>query len=134
MLNLFRQSFYGGVIAIAVTCLVNDKAIAQNETDVLRFSQQIPIGTVRIIGLCGAYGALGADLSSISGNPAGIGMYRRSDFGGNLGAFLITVICSSSILILVRAPSISTKTVCGARGMSVGIDLGQDLPPAHTSD
>lgn len=87
MLNLFRQAFYGGVIAIAVTCLVNDKAIAQNETDVLRFSQQNPIGTVRTIGLCGAYGALGADLSSISGNPAGIGMYRRSDFGGNLGAF-----------------------------------------------
>tara|TARA_B100000683_G_C12486094_1_gene553094 strand:- start:833 stop:2188 length:1356 start_codon:yes stop_codon:yes gene_type:complete len=39
------------------------------------------------MGLCGAYGALGADLASSGINPAGIGMYRRSDTGGCLGIF-----------------------------------------------
>ena len=58
---------------------------AQNEEDVLRFSQLSHLGTVRTMGLCGAYGALGADLASASINPAGIGMYRRSDASMSLG-------------------------------------------------
>lgn len=36
-------------------------------------------GSARHVGMGGATGALGADLSSISLNPAGIGMFRRSD-------------------------------------------------------
>ena len=37
-------------------------------------------GTARFIGMGGAMGSLGADLSVMSTNPAGIGLYRRSDF------------------------------------------------------
>ena len=37
------------------------------------------IGTSRFVGMGGALGALGADLSVISWNPAGIGIYRKSD-------------------------------------------------------
>jgi hypothetical protein len=33
----------------------------------------------------GAFGALGADLASLNGNPAGIGMYRRGDAGVTTG-------------------------------------------------
>lgn len=44
------------------------------------------IGTARFVGMGGAMGALGADMSVISWNPAGIGMFRKSDialtFGG----------------------------------------------------
>lgn len=36
-------------------------------------------GTARYVGMGGAMSALGADLSTIGTNPAGIGMYRRSD-------------------------------------------------------
>ncbi len=32
------------------------------------------------MGLSGAYGAIGADFSTLSSNPAGIGLYRRSEF------------------------------------------------------
>lgn len=43
-------------------------------------------GTARYVGMAGAMGALGADLSTMSFNPAGLGLYRRSDvaitFGG----------------------------------------------------
>ena len=36
-------------------------------------------GTARFVGMGGAMGALGADISVMGTNPAGIGLYRRSD-------------------------------------------------------
>ena len=53
---------------------------AQNETDALRFSQTFPGGTARTIGMSGAFGAFGGDFSTLSINPAGIGVYRSSEF------------------------------------------------------
>ena len=47
------------------------------------------IGTARYVGMGGALGALGADMSVISRNPAGIGLFRKNDialtFGGTWG-------------------------------------------------
>ncbi len=43
-------------------------------------------GSARYVGMGGALGALGADLSVISSNPAGIGLYRKSDVGFTFGA------------------------------------------------
>ncbi|MCM1108177.1 MAG: hypothetical protein NC388_03850 [Clostridium sp.] len=42
------------------------------------------IGTARYVGMGGAMGALGADLSLMSSNPAGIGLYRRADLAGTV--------------------------------------------------
>ena len=42
-------------------------------------------GTARYVGMGGAMDALGADISTISTNPAGIGLFRRSTFSGSLG-------------------------------------------------
>lgn len=53
---------------------------AQNEEDVLRYSIYDITGTARYMGLGGAYGAIGADFSSLSNNPAGIGLYKKSEF------------------------------------------------------
>lgn len=52
---------------------------AQNEIDALRYSQTPLTGTARSIGLGGAMGAVGGDFSSISINPAAIGVYRSSE-------------------------------------------------------
>jgi len=54
-------------------------AIAQNEVDALRFTRYQYGGTARSMGMGGAYGALGADFSSLSTNPAGMGLYKRSE-------------------------------------------------------
>ena len=43
-------------------------------------------GSSRYVGMGGALGALGADLSVISSNPAGMGLYRKSDVGITFGA------------------------------------------------
>jgi len=53
---------------------------AQNENDALRYSLINYGGTARFSGLSGAYGAVGADFSSLSQNPAGIALYRKSEF------------------------------------------------------
>lgn len=52
---------------------------AQNEVDALRYSQLTFGGTARGMGIGGALGALGADFTSLSVNPAGIGLYRSSE-------------------------------------------------------
>lgn len=72
-------------IFLGLLCL-NLSTYAQNEVDVLRYSMLDWHGiSGRSAGMAGAFGALGADLSSMSINPAGIGLYRRSDFGISLG-------------------------------------------------
>ena len=44
------------------------------------FSQTTPGGTARIQGLGGSQIALGADMSSIFSNPAGLGLFNKSVF------------------------------------------------------
>jgi hypothetical protein len=54
--------------------------MAQNTDDALRLSLTRPSGTARSISLGDAMGALGGDYSSIGINPAGIAVYRSSEF------------------------------------------------------
>ncbi|MCM1490524.1 MAG: outer membrane protein transport protein [Muribaculum sp.] len=56
-------------------------AEAQSAIDAYRFSQPDMKGTARFMSMGGAFGALGGDLSAISSNPAGLGVYRRSEIG-----------------------------------------------------
>ncbi|MCK4360276.1 MAG: hypothetical protein KAV70_00910, partial [Bacteroidales bacterium] len=49
-------------------------ALSQNSVDALRYSKITFGGTARYMGMCGAFGALGADFSVLSTNPAGIGL------------------------------------------------------------
>jgi hypothetical protein len=55
-------------------------ALAQNEVDALRYTRYGLTGSARIQGIGGAQTALGADVSTIASNPAGLGMFRRSEF------------------------------------------------------
>jgi len=52
---------------------------SQNIDDALRYSQLFYNGTARFNAMGGAFTALGGDLSSLSLNPAGIGVYRSSE-------------------------------------------------------
>lgn len=53
---------------------------AQNLNDALRYSQYDYFGTARSAAVAGSLGALGADFSVASTNPAGIAWMRRSQF------------------------------------------------------
>lgn len=48
--------------------------------DLAELSRTHVFGTSRVMGMGGAFVSLGADLTSMSLNPAGLGMYRRSEF------------------------------------------------------
>jgi hypothetical protein len=53
---------------------------AQSHVDALRYSQPSIGGTARSVAMGGAFGALGGDFSTLSTNPAGLGVYRGSEF------------------------------------------------------
>jgi len=53
---------------------------AQDHSQAFRFSQVYPVGTARFQSLGGALGAVGGDFTAASQNPAGLGLYRGSEF------------------------------------------------------
>ena len=53
-----------------------------NEVDAYTLSNAGLGGTARSISMGGAFGALGGDMSVISSNPAGLGIYRSSEVSG----------------------------------------------------
>lgn len=59
-------------------------AFAQSAVTAYDIAQPDLKGTARYMGMAGAFGALGGDLSAISQNPGGIGVYRSSDIGFTL--------------------------------------------------
>lgn len=59
-------------------------AMAQSAPDAYNFSQTDMRGTARFLSMGGAFTALGGDLSCLNQNPAGIGVYRRSEIGATL--------------------------------------------------
>ncbi len=67
-------------VIIIISVLFSFSLYAQNEVDALRFSSSVYGGTARGVSMGGAFGSLGGDLSSISYNPAGLGVYRSSEF------------------------------------------------------
>lgn len=68
-------------IWIAIIALASSAFLqAQNEVDALRYSQLTFGGTARSSAVAGAFGALGGDFSTLSVNPAGIGIYKSSEF------------------------------------------------------
>jgi hypothetical protein len=66
-------------ITIVILALVPFLVKAQNFTDALRFSFSSIQGTARSGGMGNAFGALGGDFTSVSINPAGLGIYRSGE-------------------------------------------------------
>ena len=65
------------MIALAMFTVVG--AGAQTIYDATNIAQKELNGTARFVGMGGAMGALGGDISTIGTNPAGIGIYRSND-------------------------------------------------------
>jgi hypothetical protein len=67
-------------LILLALCSVSEIVKSQNEVDALRYSRTTFGGTSRYMAMGGAFGALGADFSTLSSNPAGIGLYKKSEF------------------------------------------------------
>lgn len=57
---------------------------SQSAVDALQLTQGDFRGTARFMSMGGAFTALGGDLSTLTQNPAGIGIYRHSEIGATL--------------------------------------------------
>jgi hypothetical protein len=66
------------LIIVAVLSSLNG-IYAQNFDDALRYSQVFYNGTARFMSMSGAFTALGGDISALSQNPAGLGLFRSSE-------------------------------------------------------
>ena len=65
---------------LVVTILLYIQINSQTIQDAIRYSSFDVGGTARTVGIGGGIGALGADFSAMSTNPAGLAAYRRSEF------------------------------------------------------
>ncbi|OAQ42211.1 hypothetical protein A5893_03600 [Pedobacter psychrophilus] len=68
------------IILAAIIVIAAQSTYAQYLGDALRFSQLQNSNTARFEALGGSKTAIGGDLSSLYGNPAGIGMFTKSEF------------------------------------------------------
>ena len=73
-----------GMIAVCGLMLAM-AANAQNAYDAERLLSNDLNGTARFVGMGGAMGALGGDMSVMGTNPAGIGIFRSNDFSVSMG-------------------------------------------------
>lgn len=71
-------------------------AYAQGGYDAGNIVQSDLNGTARYVGMGGALNALGADMSTMNSNPAGIGLFRKSDIS-----------VTGSILVSAEAPQLT---------------------------
>lgn len=60
-------------------------SFSQGEIEALKYSRNELYGTARSMAMANAFGALGGDITGVSINPAGIGVYRSSEIVGTLG-------------------------------------------------
>lgn len=75
-----RKSVF--ILSAAIACSLT--ASAQSAMDGYQLSKPDMNGTARFMGMAGAFGALGGDMTTLSYNPAGIGVYRSSEIGATV--------------------------------------------------
>jgi len=67
------------ILTIGIGMFCSLAAFAQNDVDAMRYSQLTFGGTARFASMGGSMGALGGDISCLSFNPAGIGVFRKTE-------------------------------------------------------
>jgi len=71
-----------------LSILFSSQTFSQTITEAVRYSSFDYASTARSIGVGGAFSSLGADLSAVAQNPAGLGEYRFGEFVFSFGAVI----------------------------------------------
>ncbi len=83
-----KKTIYLALCSSLISSIGYSQQIPPNVEDALRSAWFIPNGTARSIAIGGAMGSLGGDLSAANVNPAGIGVYKTSEFVITPGVYL----------------------------------------------
>ncbi|MBL7859401.1 MAG: outer membrane protein transport protein [Cyclobacteriaceae bacterium] len=111
-----------GLALTVITLSFSEQVIAQSFVDnALLFSRTNPAGSARIQSLGGAQTSLGGDYSSALSNPAGLGMFNKSEFTFSPGLNFYNT--SSSYLETSQKDS---KTVFNIPGLSFVLHQPQE--------
>jgi hypothetical protein len=74
------------ILSILTAMILYCDVSSQNEVDAIRYSYSpFVANSARSMGMGGAFGAFGADISCLYSNPAGLGQYKRYSFEMGLG-------------------------------------------------
>ena len=122
------------LLFIFVSFLFISNVNAQTLADVIRYSRSDLQGTARAAAMGNAFGSLGGDFTSVSINPAGLGVYRSDEFsltaaytGKNVNANYLGMDSKESTSFL-SIPSMgyvsSFKNSSSNRGSLVNINFG----------
>jgi hypothetical protein len=103
------------VSLIVLNLILINGLYAQNDLDVLRYSHPEIGGDSRFVSMAGSMGALGANLSCVNFNPAGIGLYRKGEL--NFSAGIQTTTSQSSYNNMVTN-DFKTNLFLGSVGMA----------------
>ena len=68
------------IILFAISLMTSSLLMAQYAEDALRYSGYSLTGSSRFMGLSGAMGSIGGDITTINYNPAGLGIYKTSEY------------------------------------------------------
>ena len=101
---------------LALSALTAMTLSAQSAFDIYQLSQGDLRGTARFMSMGGAFTALGGDLTTLSQNPAGIGVYRYSEIGATLDINLQGV---TSDFLSNKEKQNQTKVACNNFGLSL---------------
>lgn len=119
-----KKSILATVVAAMPTMM-----FAQSAVDLYQTSQTELRGTARFMSMAGAFGALGGDMSTMRQNPAGIGVYRRSEVGVTLDVDIQNSKFSS---LGESATNRQTKAACDNFGYIGSVRLDSDIMPFFT--
>jgi len=98
---------------------------AQSALDAYSLSQGDLRGTARFMSMAGAFTALGGDLTTLSQNPGGIGIYRSSEIGATLDINMQSV---TSNFLGNKTKDTQTKVACNNFGYIGTVNLGYSSP------
>lgn len=76
------------ILFVCLVCISTGIAIAQNPYEAANFATSDLNGTARFVGMGGALSALGGDISTVSTNPAGTGMFSKSEISLSASAVI----------------------------------------------
>ncbi len=100
---------------------------AQSAMDAFTASESQLRGTARYVSMGGAFGALGADLSTLNQNPAGLGVYRSSEFGATLDIDFLNASMSNTGSNPMK--NSATRAACNNFGYAGSMKTGSSLMP-----
>lgn len=120
---------YIHVITVSGLVLLGNKSalVAQNDADLFRFSKHYHSGSARFEAMGGAFGSLGADISAVQVNPAGMGRFSSSQFSFSLGPTI-----NSTSAEFVSNTENANRTSFSIP--SIGVVLTRDLSERNKGD